>query len=178
MGHGAGSALRLVVLAAACAAAGSALAGNSGSAGIDLRTEAADVDVGLPVYPGATPQVDDANDKSALGFSAWAGVFGFRLAVLKLASRDGVEPVAAFYRQALARYGTVLDCSPPRRAPSPPPAPAPADPNALRCDGDDKAPAGTRIFKAGTKRQFRQVSIQPVAGGTHFQLVSVNAAAD
>lgn len=172
MGHGAGSALRLVVLATACAAAGSALAGTSGSAGIDVRTEAADVDVGLPIYPGATPQVDDANDKSAVGFSAWAGVFGFRLAVLKLASADGVEPVAAFYRQALARYGAVLDCSAPRRAP------APADPQALRCDGEDKAAAGTRIYKAGTKRQFRQVSIQPVAGGTHFQLVSVNAAAD
>ena len=41
----------------------------------------------------------------------WGGSSGFKLFVLKMESSDAPEKVAAFYRKALAKYGTVLDCS-------------------------------------------------------------------
>ena len=76
------------------------------SAGLELRTEAQAVDVGLPWYPGAVVQRDNAKDEGAVQLGLWGGLFGFKLSVLKLASSDNLETVSAFYRTALARkYG-------------------------------------------------------------------------
>jgi hypothetical protein len=85
-------------------------------------------DVGLPIYPGATP--DREGDPShfpgpvAFNNSATAvidvpvGRARSRVVVVKLRTPDPADRVAAFYRQALAQYGTVLDCSHPESSPN------------------------------------------------------------
>jgi hypothetical protein len=138
-------------------------------AGIEARAATAD-DIGMPVYPGAVPQVDrdkDGKEGSSVKLGLWAGAFGMNLAVQKFASRDPLDTVAAYYRQALAPYGAVLDCSGPAAKR---PAPNPKDKNALRCD-DDSGQANDRVYKVGRKNNFRLVALQPVASGVHFQLL-------
>ena len=81
------------------------------SIGFNLGKNASAKDVGLPIYPGARRHIDDANDSSALNMGFWGGSTGFKLFVLKMESADAPEKVAAFYRKALAKYGTVLDCT-------------------------------------------------------------------
>ena len=146
------------------------------SAGLELRTEAQAVDVGLPWYPGAVVQRDNAKDEGAVQLGLWGGLFGFKLSVLKLASSDDLETVSAFYRTALSRHGKVLDCSEGSAARREPPAP---ESKALRCD--DSLNGGTpaqRVYKVGTRNQFRLVALQPVAGGVHVQLLRIVASAD
>jgi len=49
----------------------------------------------------------------------WGSSFGFKLAVMKMESNDAPEKIAEFYKKALAKYGTVLNCSMQRRMQTP-----------------------------------------------------------
>ena len=83
----------------------------SQGAGIYFNAEAGAKDVGLPVYPGARPYRDKDENQSSVKFGLWGSSFAFKLAVVKLESNDSPQKVAAFYKRALAKYGTVVDCS-------------------------------------------------------------------
>lgn len=66
-------------------------------------------DVGLPVYPGAVIAPDKDGDKSAdvhMGFGQWQ----LRVKVVNYESADPQDKVVAFYKNALGRYGTVIEC--------------------------------------------------------------------
>jgi len=160
--------LGLALLSAACLVALPAQA-EGFKAGVELREQASLSEIGLPAYPGATEQRDKADDKAAVTLGLWGGSLGFKLQVRKFASGDALETVAAFYQDALAQYGEVLDCSkrPSKRASS-------ADEGKLTCDDDAPKP-GSRVFKAGSKRDFRVVSLQPKGQGVHFQMVHIVA---
>jgi hypothetical protein len=125
------------------------------SIGFNLGKNASAKDVGLPIYPGARRHKDDSNDSSALNMDLWGGSTGFKLFVLKLETTDAPETVAAFYRKALAKYGTVLDCS-----------------NASAAQGE-KPKRGEISLKAGTKEKEHLVGIEPNGSGTIFQLVYI-----
>jgi hypothetical protein len=141
--------------------------------GFNLGQNTSAKDVGLPLYPGSRRHKDDANDSSALNMGLWGGSSGFKLFVLKMETSDSPEKVAAFYRKALAKYGTVLDCS--NAQPSDNAAP---DDNkkksskALTCE-DEKPKPGEISLKSGTKAKEHAVGIQPQAAGTLYQLVYV-----
>jgi hypothetical protein len=83
----------------------------SQGAGIYFSAEARAKDVGLPIYPGARPYSDKDENQSSVKFGLWGSSFAFKLAVVKLESNDSPQKVSAFYKKALAKYGTVLDCS-------------------------------------------------------------------
>jgi hypothetical protein len=137
------------------------------SIGFNLGKNASTKDVGLPIYPGARRHQDDANDSSALNMGLWGGTAGFKLFVLKMESADAPEKVAAFYRKALAKYGTVLDCS------NASAASATNDDKTskkLTCD-DEKPKPGEISLKAGTKDKQHAVGIEPNGSGSTFQLV-------
>jgi len=140
------------------------------SIGFNLGKNASAKDVGLPIYPGARRHVDDANDSSALNLGLWGGSAGFKLFVLKMESTDAPEKVAAFYRKALAKYGTVLDCSNPSAATS-----SGDDKSSKKLTCDDEKPKPNEIsLKAGTKEKQHAVGIEPNSTtGTTFQLVYV-----
>jgi hypothetical protein len=125
-------------------------------AGLFLNAEASVKDVGLPLYPGARPQIDKEGDKPSAKFGLWGNAFAFKLAVLKLQSSDPMDKMAAFYKKALAKYGTVLDCSI-----TPPAASDKGNSGSskqLDC-GSDKPQPGTMEFKAGCAPQKMRTSV-------------------
>ena len=146
-------------------------AGGKG-AGIYLNAEASAKDVGLPIYPGARPHKEKDDDSESVKMGLWGGSFAFKLAVVKLESIDSPQKVAAFYKKALARYGTVLDCG----APSSRTGDKGENESSkkLLCE-DDKPKPGKMLFKAGTKEKQHVVGIEPNGSGSVFQLAYVES---
>ena len=139
-------------------------------AGIRLRMQVSEKEIGLPIYPGAKPHKDNEGDSPAANLGLWGNSFGFKLVVLKLESPDAPAKVAAFYQKALTKYGRVLDCSESSKK---------ADnsgkkqsPNALTCD--DTPATGAMLYKSGTKGKQHIVGIEGKAPGSVFQLVLVD----
>jgi hypothetical protein len=172
-----GAALLFVVLAAALPVAAQNAkdsgaqqsSSDNDSIGFNLGKNASAKDVGLPIYPGARRHIDDANDSSALNMGLWGGSSGFKLFVLKMETSDGPEKVAAFYRKALAKYGTVLDCSKASAASS-----SSDDKSSKKLTCEDEKPKPNEIsLKAGSKAKQHAVGIEPNGSGTTFQLVYV-----
>ena len=129
-----------------------AASSNGFSAGIEFKQQATPADVGLPAYPGAQPQYDKKDDLASLTMGLWGGTFGFRLVVTKFSSEDSLEAVSRFYKDALAKYGPVLDCSQNTGGTK-------KDDKVLGCD-DDKPEKGGLLFKAGKPEAYRVVSLQ------------------
>jgi hypothetical protein len=141
-------------------------------AGIYFNAEANAKDVGLPIYPGARPHKDKDEDKPSAKFGLWGSSFAFKLAVVKLESNDSPQKVAAFYKKALAKYGTVLDCGADSSKASE--KDESKESKKLTCE-DDKPNPGEMTFKAGTKEKQHVVGIQPNGSGTVFQIVYVES---
>jgi hypothetical protein len=140
-------------------------------AGLIVSARATAKEVGMPIYPGATPHRDaDKGDSSAAKLGLWSSAFGFKLVVLKMESKDAPRKVADYYQKALAKYGPVLDCT------NPAPAKDSDDEKSakLTC-GDDKPDKGGMLFKAGTKEKQHIVGVQPNGSGTIFQLLYIEA---
>src|SRR6266446_5071977 len=131
-------------------------------AGLVLSTRATAKEVGLPIYPGSIPHKDQDkdNDSPATKLGLWGASFGFKLVVLKMESKDTPRKVADYYQKALAKYGTVLDCT-----------------NAAKTQAshDDKSDKGGMLFKAGTKEKQHIVGVEPNGTGTVFQLLYIEA---
>ena len=144
-------------------------------AGVTFSKQATPKDVGLPGYPGAKPHKDEKDDSASVQMGLWGSTFGFKLAVVKMESNDAPEKIAEFYKKALAKYGTVLNCSDPAQKASG--KEKAGSSNKLECD-DDKPEKGGLVFKAGTKEKQHVVAIQPNGQGSLFQLVYVEARSD
>jgi hypothetical protein len=141
-------------------------------AGFVISAQATAKEVGLPLYPGAKPHKDEKNESPATQLGLWGASFGFKLVVLKMESNDSPDKIAAFYKKALAKYGTVLNCTDPSKASSD--KDKNSSPKQLDC-GDDKPDAGGMLFKAGTKEKQHIVGIDPKGQVTVFQLLYIEA---
>jgi hypothetical protein len=139
-------------------------------AGLVVSPEAKAKDLGLAIYPGSKPHKEKDDDSTSANLGLWGGGSGFKLAVLKMETADSPAKVAAYYKKALAKYGPVLDCS--KASAKPEDSEKDASSKTLTC-GDDKAEAGSMLFKSGTKDKQHVVGIQPLGGGTFYQLVYV-----
>jgi hypothetical protein len=137
-------------------------------AGIDVRQDASLSQIGLPAYPGATRRRDKHDDSPAVSFGLWGGAFGVRLAVIKFRSSDGIDTITDFYRAAMARYGTVLDCSHAQRH-----APSAPKEHGLTCDSSDYEP-GQRVYKVGTKSDQIIVALKSVGDEVQFDMVRLS----
>ncbi len=144
-------------------------------AGVTFSKQATPKEVGVPVYPGAKPHKDEKDDSPSVQMGLWGGSFGFRLAVMKMESSDAPEKIAEFYKKALAKYGTVLNCSDGSQKSDA--KDQGRSSNKLECD-DDKPEKGGLVYKAGTKEKQHVVAIQPNGTGSLFQLVYVEARGD
>lgn len=145
--------------------------GSNTDAGLTVSSRATAKEVGLPIYPGATPHQDpDKKDSSAANLGLWGSSFGFKLVVLKMESKDAPKKVADYYQKALAKYGPVLDCT------NAAPVQEKDDDKStkLTCE-DDKPDKGGMLFKAGTKERQHIVGVEPGGSGTVFQLLYVEA---
>jgi hypothetical protein len=78
--------------------------------GIHVNTDQTTAaDLGLPVYPGAQLAQGKDKDKSAdvhMGFGEWE----LRVKVVSYTTADSQDKVIAFYKNALDRYGDVIEC--------------------------------------------------------------------
>lgn len=145
------------------------------SAGLEVRGELNAAELGLPIYPGARPLPDKADENAALSLGLWGGSLGFSLKVAKYGSRAPLERVAAYYREALAALGPVIDCSSGTpRALAPAPAASAATPPS--CDNKKPSVAGELIYKVGDAKNFHLVALQPREGaGVEFQIVRMQS---
>lgn len=142
------------------------------NAGLIVSARATAKEVGLPIYPGSIPHKDQDkdNDSPAAKLGLWGTSFGFKLVVLKMESKDAPRKVGDYYQRALAKYGTVLDCTNPAR----PQQAKDENTEKLTC-GDDKPETGGMLFKAGTKEKQHIVGVQPNGTGAVFQLLYIEA---
>ncbi|HEX3986392.1 MAG TPA: hypothetical protein VHX13_07260 [Acidobacteriaceae bacterium] len=78
--------------------------------GLHVRSDQTSaVDLGLPMYPGAQITPDKDGDKSAdvhLGFGQWQ----VRVEVVSYDTPDAKDKVVAFYKNAMGRFGDVIEC--------------------------------------------------------------------
>ena len=149
------------------------VAGASQAGGLDIHADADAADVGVPPYPGAIKKTDRGGDPTGFSFGVWGESFGIRIAVVSYRSVDGVDKVAAFYRDALGKYGPVLDCTGNAKKPDSPKHDGKADKDKpVTCD-NDTIEAGGRLFKVGTNRAQRIFKARPWHDGTTFELVRV-----
>lgn len=155
----------------------------SKSIGFTLSAEANEKDLGLPLYPGAKPYKEDADSDAALHMAMSGGSFGFKLVVLKLESSDSPEKIAAYYRKAMAKYGTVLDCSKASGDSSKNGSgkndseKSKDKSNVLTCE-DDHSDKGGYAYKVGTKEKQHVVAVEPNGKSTLISLVYVEAPKD
>ncbi|MFY8016484.1 MAG: hypothetical protein ACOVN9_00100 [Inhella sp.] len=172
-----GRSLLVVGLALACGAT-QAQKKDGLDAGLRIGTQANAQDLGLPLYPGATVQRDDSEDKGAVRIDLWGGLFGLKLAVGKFATSDSLEAVAAHYRRAMAAHGKVLECRATGQAPAS--TPSKKDKNSdepVSCDASSGS-TGELVLKVGTERNQRVVAMKPVGKGLHFQVVRIEVKRD
>jgi hypothetical protein len=143
--------------------------------GLVISAQASAKEAGLPLYPGARPHQDDKDDSSGAKLGLWGTSFGFKLVALKMESNDSQQKVAAFYQKALAKYGTILNCSDSSKAQTD------KDKNEsarkLTC-GDDHPDPGGLLFKVGSKEKQRIVSVTPNGSGCIFHIVYLETRSD
>jgi hypothetical protein len=143
--------------------------------GLVVKAQATAKEAGLPLYPGARPHKDDKDDSSSANLGLWGSSFGFKLVVLKMDSGDSQEKVAAFYQKALAKYGTVLNCSDASKTHGD--KDKGDSSKKLACEDDHADPGGV-LYKAGTKEKQHLVSVKPNGTGCIFTLLFIEARSD
>src|SRR6185369_4952486 len=111
--HGARSRVVVAMLSLAVGACGAGETHSDGEleVGLRLSDEATAADAGLPTYPGSKPYKDDEDSSSAANLGLSTPLFRFKVVAMDLQTADEPERVARFYRQALSKYGSVLECS-------------------------------------------------------------------
>ena len=126
-------------------------------------------DVGIAVYPGATlKEKGNGEDKSAnVNLSGFG--YGLKVVALEYESQDSPDKLAAFYKDQLKKYGSVLVCHTAgmkvnagiRKH---------DDSNELTCEGD----GGHNVeLKVGTRDDQHIVAIESSGSGSNFSLVYV-----
>ena len=132
-------------------------------------------DIGLPMYPGATPFKDKDSDSSSADLGLVLNSLRVNLQVASFVTTDSPQQVLKFYRKPLAKYGEVLECNHGKPVGS-----LAVTKSGLTC-GDHKSGGMTADgsdsgdeLRAGTPEKFRVVGIDSTeAGKTKFGLVAL-----
>lgn len=145
--------------------------------GMQVKTNDAAVQsgVGLPEYPGATLVKKD-KDNGAADINMSFGSFQLRVKALSYRTGDSPDKVQAFYRNALARFGDVIECSD-----NHPVGTLTHTTEGLTCDNEkenhisvNEDVSSKRELKAGSKQHQHIVAIEPEGEGTKFGLVALD----
>ena len=161
----------LALAAQGCASAQPNLPWQDGrSAGVEVRPDATASDLGMPLYPGATVRNDKPDDTGSVTLAIWGGSKGLKVAAAKYVSADTPERVSAFYREALGRFGTVLDCGSERRTASGREKSGEKNEKALQCSASE---AAKHTLKVGTSGHERSVTVTRSERGTLIDMARV-----
>jgi hypothetical protein len=142
---------------------------------VHANSHATAKDIGLPVYPGATPFKDKDSNSSSGDLGFLLNSFHFSIKAVSFVTTDSPEHVLGFYRKPLAKFGEVLECQHGKPVGS-----MTVTKSGLTC-GDKKTGSITvngsdsdHELRAGTPEQFRIVGIESIENGkTKFGLVSL-----
>ncbi|HMH14105.1 MAG TPA: hypothetical protein VK578_13440 [Edaphobacter sp.] len=146
--------------------------------GMQVKTNDAAVQsgIGLPVYPGAEVVKKKDKDSGSADVNLSFGSFQLRVKASSYHSADSPDKLAAFYRQALSRYGDVIQCSNDRPVGTPT-----RTSEGLTCDNNkdkhvnvNEDLSNKMELKAGSKQHQHIVSIDPDGSGTKFGLVALD----
>lgn len=142
---------------------------------VHANSHATAKDIGLPVYPGATPFKDKDSDSSSADLGFLLNSFHFSVKAVSFVTTDSPEHVLEFYRKPLAKFGEVLECDHGK-----PVGRVTVTKSGLTC-GDRKSGHMTvngsdsdHELRAGTPEQFRIVGVDNTeTGKTKFGLVAL-----
>ena len=146
--------------------------------GMQVKTNDAAVQsgLGLPIYPGAELVKKKDKDNGSADVNLSFGGFQLRVKAAGYRSADSPDKLTAFYRQALGRYGDVIQCSNNK-----PVGTLTRTSEGLTCDNNkenhvtlDEDLSGKTELKAGSKQHQHIVSIDPDGNGTKFGLVALD----
>jgi hypothetical protein len=132
--------------------------------------------IGLSVYPGAELVKKKDRDNGSADVNLSFGRFQLRVKAANYRTPDSPEKVSAFYKDALKRYGTVIECN----HDQPVGTPTQTDEGLTCSDGDKKHASvaanesGKTELKAGSKQHQHIVAIEPEGAGTKFGLVALD----
>lgn len=145
-----------------------------GSLSVHNNTSAKDA--GMADYPGAVVMKDhDHEGDSSASVNISSSLFGLKLVALKFESTDPPEKILSFYRNDLARYGKVIDCT------------GRVNMNFKHVDStkpvscDNYGQSGEdykQELKVGTENNQRIVAVKPTSKGSEFALVYARAHGD
>ena len=134
--------------------------------------------VGIPVYPGATPikKNEKGNDSGAADVNMSFGAFQMRVKALSYHSDDSVDKIVVFYRDALKKYGDVLQCE------HDDPVGKPTQTSqGLTCDNKKNnhmsvgsSGSGKMELKTGSQQHQHIVALDPEGSGTKIGLVALD----
>lgn len=132
--------------------------------GADVR------DTGLSVYAGARPKrKNQQGDEKSANVNISTSAFGLKVVAVEYESNDPPSKIAAFYKNELRKYGTVLECHTSHRGDWGPSHDHGSE--ELKCEGDNH---GNSIeLKAGTRSNQHIVAIDQQGKGSDFALVYV-----
>ncbi|MGC2620843.1 MAG: hypothetical protein WA414_17505 [Acidobacteriaceae bacterium] len=148
--------------------------------GLHVRSDqTAAADLGLPVYPGAQVSPDTDGDKSAdvhMGFGQWQ----LHVKVVTYQTTDPQDKVLAFYKNAMGRFGEVLQCDGNHPVGTPT-----ITSQGLTCkedshvhvnmnnNGNDYMDDSGLTLRAGSKRHEHILSFKTTSVGTKYSLVEL-----
>ena len=141
--------------------------------GADVR------DTGLLVYPGARQKAESKNgEEQSANVNISSGLFGLKVVAIEYVSDDPPDKIAAYYRDQLKHFGTIVECHTSNRHGDAGDVDVhmgkDGDKNSsqLTCEHDT---GNTLELKVGTKQNQHIVSVSPQDGGkgTDFALVFV-----
>ncbi len=145
--------------------------------GMQVKTNNAAVQsgIGLPDYPGATIVKKD-KDNGAADINMSFGSFQLRVKAVSYHTTDSPEKVQAFYKNALHRFGDVIECTDSRAVGTPT-----QTAEGLTCEKDrhehgsvDEDLSKKLQLKAGSPQHQHIVAIEPESDGTKFGLVALD----
>ena len=132
--------------------------------------------IGLPVYPGAELVKKRDKDNGSADVNLSFGKFQLRVKAANYQTPDSPEKVSAFYKDAMRRYGVVIECN----RDQPVGTPTQTD-EGLTCSDSGKQhnsvtadASGKMELKTGSKQHQHIVAIEPNNGGTKFGLVALD----
>lgn len=150
-----------------------------GSMQVKTNEAAAQTSVGLPNYPGAElvkKEHGADHDSGAADINMSFGSFQLRVKAISYRTPDSTDKVRDFYRNALHRYGDIIECSNGHAVGKP-------DHTAegLTCDSSHNSrlsvdeDLGKKLeLKAGSEKHQHIVSIEHQGAGTQFALVALD----
>ena len=175
----------LALFLSALVSVSSCRAQDSGGIKLDLHAnaKASAKDIGLPLYPRATPYKEGDSDSSTANLGFAFNDFHFGLLVASYITPDSPAQVLDFYRKPLAHYGEVLECDHGK-----PVGALTVTHSGLTCSGSkgdhlqaNGSPDSStdHELRAGTPLHYRIVGIGEFASGkTRFGLVNLELPKD